>query len=110
MGGAELRWPLSKVRRGHRLDDFSSLTPASHPFDQTAGVPVTRRARGSPELCPRATCRIVPRAAFSWVLFTRIVVHGIHGNKLESLYLSKANRLLHVSYITVGAHIVLTTL
>lgn len=55
VGGAELRWPLSKVRRGHRLDDFSSPTTRFVPVDQTAGVPVTRRARGPLGTVPRAT-------------------------------------------------------
>ena len=36
VGGVELRWPLSKVRRGHRLDDFSFFesTHPLAPFDQ----------------------------------------------------------------------------
>jgi hypothetical protein len=46
VGGVELRWPLSKVRRGHRLDDFFKSHTRFAPFDQTPGVPVTRQARG----------------------------------------------------------------
>lgn len=39
MGGVELRWPLSKVGRGHRLDDFS--------FFESTHIRLPRSIKGS---------------------------------------------------------------
>ncbi len=50
VGGVELRWPLSKVRRGHRPDDFSFFQ-VSHSLgtvrSKTGAIRATRLARGT---------------------------------------------------------------